>query len=50
MLEPAPVNAHGDPTDLCDCAVNDLINPAIFVIFCDDGAYPEYLITFATRE
>ncbi|XP_051874688.1 protein mono-ADP-ribosyltransferase PARP14-like isoform X2 [Pristis pectinata] len=48
MLEPTPVNAHGDPTDLCDCAVNDLNNPSIFVVFCDDGAYPEYLITFKT--
>ncbi|XP_069791049.1 protein mono-ADP-ribosyltransferase PARP14-like isoform X2 [Narcine bancroftii] len=50
MLEPAPVNAQGDATDLCDCAVDNLKNPKIFVIFCDDGAYPEYLITFKARE
>uniref|UniRef100_W5M0F0 Poly [ADP-ribose] polymerase n=1 Tax=Lepisosteus oculatus TaxID=7918 RepID=W5M0F0_LEPOC len=46
MKEPAPVNA-GDPcSDLCDCAVDKMASPFIFVIFCDFGAYPEYLITF----
>ncbi|XP_048390244.2 protein mono-ADP-ribosyltransferase PARP14 isoform X2 [Stegostoma tigrinum] len=50
MLEPAPVNPQIDSADLCDCAVNDLKKPSIFVIFCDDGAYPEYLITFKTRK
>ncbi|XP_078408678.1 poly(ADP-ribose) polymerase family member 14-related sequence 3 isoform X1 [Cetorhinus maximus] len=49
MLEPAPVNPQIDSADLCDCAVDDLSKPSIFVIFCDDGAYPEYLITFKTR-
>ncbi|GCB72802.1 hypothetical protein scyTo_0002194 [Scyliorhinus torazame] len=49
MLEPAPVNAQIDSADLCDCAVDDVTKPFIFVIFCDDGAYPEYLITFKTR-
>ncbi|XP_067891025.1 protein mono-ADP-ribosyltransferase PARP14-like isoform X2 [Heterodontus francisci] len=49
MLEPAPVDAQIDSADLCDCAVDDLSKPRIFVIFCDDGAYPEYLITFKTR-
>ncbi|XP_078084096.1 protein mono-ADP-ribosyltransferase PARP14-like [Mustelus asterias] len=49
MLEPTPVNAQNDPTDLCDCAVNHLAKPTIFVVFCDAGAYPEYLITFKLR-
>ncbi|XP_078085246.1 protein mono-ADP-ribosyltransferase PARP14-like [Mustelus asterias] len=49
MLEPAPVNAQIDPADLCDCAVDNETKPSIFVIFCDDGAYLEYLITFKTR-
>ncbi|XP_067843255.1 protein mono-ADP-ribosyltransferase PARP14 [Heptranchias perlo] len=46
MLEPTPVNPQKDSADLCDCAVDKISNPSIFVIFCDDGAYPEYLITF----
>uniref|UniRef100_UPI00398F3F7B protein mono-ADP-ribosyltransferase PARP14-like isoform X2 n=1 Tax=Pristiophorus japonicus TaxID=55135 RepID=UPI00398F3F7B len=46
MLEPTAVNPQTDLADLCDCAVNNLSKPTIFVIFCDDGAYPEYLITF----
>ncbi|XP_072435892.1 protein mono-ADP-ribosyltransferase PARP14-like isoform X3 [Chiloscyllium punctatum] len=49
MLEPKPVDPQIDSADLCDCAVNDENSPSIFVIFCDDGAYPEYLITFKTR-
>ncbi|XP_078408682.1 protein mono-ADP-ribosyltransferase PARP14-like [Cetorhinus maximus] len=49
MLEPTPVNAQNDPADLCDCAVNNLTKPTTFVVFCDDGAYPEYLITFKTK-
>ena len=27
-------------------AVDNLANPFIFVVFCDAGAYPDYLITF----
>ncbi|GCB72801.1 hypothetical protein scyTo_0002193 [Scyliorhinus torazame] len=49
MLEPTPVNAQNDPTDLCDCAVDNLTHPTIFVVFCDSGAYPEYLISFKTK-
>uniref|UniRef100_A0A4W5KWR4 Poly [ADP-ribose] polymerase n=1 Tax=Hucho hucho TaxID=62062 RepID=A0A4W5KWR4_9TELE len=48
MKEPNPL----DPTDLHqglhDCAVNDLQNPFIYVVFCDAGAYPDYLISFKT--
>eukprot|EP00062_Callorhinchus_milii_P011494 gi/632957508/ref/XP_007894518.1/ PREDICTED: poly [ADP-ribose] polymerase 14-like [Callorhinchus milii] len=46
LIEPTPVDPNKDPTNLCDCAVDSVSNPSIFVIFCDDGAYPEYLITF----
>ncbi|XP_007894521.2 protein mono-ADP-ribosyltransferase PARP15-like [Callorhinchus milii] len=46
MKEPSPVDAYKDRTNLCDCAVDNTSNPSVFVIFCDDGAYPEYLITF----
>ncbi|XP_037614081.1 protein mono-ADP-ribosyltransferase PARP14-like isoform X1 [Sebastes umbrosus] len=35
-----------DPTDCFDSLVNNLQQPAMFVIFHDDQAYPEYLITF----
>uniref|UniRef100_UPI00398F1251 protein mono-ADP-ribosyltransferase PARP14-like n=1 Tax=Pristiophorus japonicus TaxID=55135 RepID=UPI00398F1251 len=48
MLEPTAVNPQTDLADLCDCAVDNLSHPTIFVIFCDDGIYPEYLITFKT--
>ncbi|XP_041120245.1 protein mono-ADP-ribosyltransferase PARP14 [Polyodon spathula] len=46
LKEPTPVNANDPNSDLCDCAVDSEKRPFIFVIFCDDGAYPEYLITF----
>uniref|UniRef100_A0A4W3I2E9 Poly [ADP-ribose] polymerase n=1 Tax=Callorhinchus milii TaxID=7868 RepID=A0A4W3I2E9_CALMI len=46
MMEPTPVDPDKDPNDLCDCAVDNISNPSVFVIFSDDGAYPEYLITF----
>ncbi|XP_007894524.2 protein mono-ADP-ribosyltransferase PARP15-like [Callorhinchus milii] len=46
LIEPTPVDPNKDPNDLCDCAVDNISNPSVFVIFCDDGAYPEYLITF----
>ncbi|XP_049423907.1 protein mono-ADP-ribosyltransferase PARP14-like isoform X1 [Epinephelus fuscoguttatus] len=35
-----------DPTDCFDSLVNNQQQPTIFVIFHDDQAYPEYLITF----
>ena len=33
--------------ELYDSVVDNKQNPQIFVIFKDDGAYPEYLIEFA---
>ncbi|KAM4697898.1 protein mono-ADP-ribosyltransferase PARP15-like [Rhinophrynus dorsalis] len=35
-----------NPSMLYNCAVDSIISPSIYVVFCDDGAYPEYLITF----
>ncbi|XP_070785885.1 protein mono-ADP-ribosyltransferase PARP14-like isoform X2 [Enoplosus armatus] len=35
-----------DPTDCFDSLVNNQQQPSMFVIFHDDQAYPEYLITF----
>lgn len=33
-------------TDLFDTVADNVINPSIFVVFYDNQAYPEYLITF----
>ncbi|XP_041433944.1 protein mono-ADP-ribosyltransferase PARP15-like isoform X2 [Xenopus laevis] len=41
-----PPSTSSDSDIMYDSVVNDVNNPAIYVIFCDDGAYPEYLITF----
>ncbi|XP_059356739.1 protein mono-ADP-ribosyltransferase PARP14-like [Carassius carassius] len=46
MKEPDPINPPDPQAGLHDCAVDDPKNPFIFVVFCDAGAYPEYLITF----
>uniref|UniRef100_A0A672L5F2 Poly [ADP-ribose] polymerase n=2 Tax=Sinocyclocheilus grahami TaxID=75366 RepID=A0A672L5F2_SINGR len=46
MKEPDPINPADPRAGLHDCAVDSLQNPFIFVVFCDAGAYPEYLITF----
>ncbi|XP_067264755.1 protein mono-ADP-ribosyltransferase PARP14-like [Chanodichthys erythropterus] len=46
MKEPDPINPADPRAGLHDCAVDNLQNPFIFVVFCDAGAYPEYLITF----
>ncbi|EGW08290.1 Poly [ADP-ribose] polymerase 15 [Cricetulus griseus] len=35
-----------NPTDLYDTVVDNYQNPSIFVVFYDNQAYPEYLITF----
>uniref|UniRef100_A0A671UH22 Poly [ADP-ribose] polymerase n=1 Tax=Sparus aurata TaxID=8175 RepID=A0A671UH22_SPAAU len=44
MKSPPPRGA--DPTDCFDSVVNNQQPPSMFVIFHDDQAYPEYLITF----
>ncbi|KAM4714716.1 protein mono-ADP-ribosyltransferase PARP15-like [Anableps anableps] len=43
----APPPRGADATDCFDSLVNDQEKPVIFVIFHDDQAYPEYLITFS---
>lgn len=43
----APPLRGSDPTDRFDSLVNDQQQPSMFVIFHDDQAYPEYLITFS---
>ncbi|XP_031662203.1 uncharacterized protein LOC109871402 isoform X3 [Oncorhynchus kisutch] len=48
MKEPIPLNPADLRQGLHDCAVNDLQNPFIYVVFCDAGAYPDYLISFKT--
>ncbi|XP_035004862.2 protein mono-ADP-ribosyltransferase PARP14-like isoform X2 [Hippoglossus stenolepis] len=42
----APPPRGTDPTDCFDSLVDKLQSPAMFVVFHDDQAYPEYLITF----
>lgn len=46
MKEPDPLNQNDPRAGLHDCAVDNLFNPSIFVVFWDAGAYPDYLITF----
>ncbi|XP_048863184.1 uncharacterized protein parp14rs3 [Brienomyrus brachyistius] len=46
LKEPKALNPNDTQAGLHDCAVDNLQKPFIFVIFCDSGAYPEYLITF----
>lgn len=46
MKEPDPLDPKVPRAGLHDCAVDDLQNPFIFVVFCDAGAYPDYLISF----
>ncbi|XP_058248540.1 protein mono-ADP-ribosyltransferase PARP14 isoform X2 [Hemibagrus wyckioides] len=46
MKEPDPLNPKDPRAGLHDCAVDNLQNPFIFVVFCDAGAYPDYLISF----
>ncbi|KAM4609213.1 protein mono-ADP-ribosyltransferase PARP14 [Polymixia lowei] len=48
MKEPEPLTP-GDPgAGLYDCAVDHPRHPFIYVVFCDAGAYPDYLISFKT--
>ncbi|KAM7377117.1 hypothetical protein PAMA_013751 [Pampus argenteus] len=42
----APPPRAFDPTDCFESLVNNQQQPSMFVIFHDDQAYPEYLITF----
>ncbi|XP_067300743.1 protein mono-ADP-ribosyltransferase PARP14-like [Pseudorasbora parva] len=49
MKEPDPIDPSDPRAGLHDCAVDSLQNPFIFVVFCDAGAYPEYLITFKSK-
>ncbi|KAF6717731.1 Poly [ADP-ribose] polymerase 14 [Oryzias melastigma] len=42
----SPPPRGSDPTDRFDSVVDNLQSPTKFVIFHDDQAYPEYLITF----
>ncbi|KAK1797640.1 hypothetical protein P4O66_008005, partial [Electrophorus voltai] len=46
MKEPDPLDPNDPKAGLYDCAVDNLQCPFIFVVFCDAGAYPDYLITF----
>ncbi|XP_076854433.1 poly(ADP-ribose) polymerase family member 14-related sequence 3 isoform X2 [Brachyhypopomus gauderio] len=46
MKEPDPLDPNDPKAGLHDCAVDNLQSPFIFVVFCDAGAYPDYLITF----
>ncbi|CAB1437318.1 unnamed protein product [Pleuronectes platessa] len=39
-----------DPTDCFDSLVDNQQSPTMFVVFHDDQAYPEYLITFRNVE
>ena len=46
MVEPTPLDPSNPLGGLHDCAVDNIQNPLIYVVFCDAGAYPEYLISF----
>ncbi|KAM9225375.1 protein mono-ADP-ribosyltransferase PARP15 [Dugong dugon] len=41
-----PAKNPENPTELYDSVTDDKHHPQIFVVFSDDHAYPEYLITF----
>ncbi|XP_059210657.1 protein mono-ADP-ribosyltransferase PARP14-like [Centropristis striata] len=43
----APPPRGSDPTDCYDSLVNNQQQPTMFIVFHDDQAYPEYLITFS---
>ena len=46
-IKEPPRDAHGH---YCDVAVDKLDKPAVFVVFQDSQAYPEYLITYRQVE
>ncbi|KAM3590808.1 uncharacterized protein V6R79_016936 [Siganus canaliculatus] len=41
-----PPRSNQQPHDLCDSVVDRMDQPNMFVVFHDDQAYPDYLITF----
>ncbi|XP_014877743.1 poly [ADP-ribose] polymerase 14-like [Poecilia latipinna] len=43
----APPPRGADPTDCFDSLVDNTQQPTMFIVFHDDQAYPEYLITFS---
>ncbi|XP_053421456.1 protein mono-ADP-ribosyltransferase PARP15-like isoform X2 [Nycticebus coucang] len=45
LVTPPPKNPF-NPTDLFDSVTDDRRHPQMFVVFSDNQAYPEYLITF----
>ncbi|XP_053420396.1 protein mono-ADP-ribosyltransferase PARP15 [Nycticebus coucang] len=45
LVTPPPKNSF-NPTDLFDSVTDDTQYPQMFVVFSDNQAYPEYLITF----
>ncbi|XP_032262566.1 protein mono-ADP-ribosyltransferase PARP15 isoform X3 [Phoca vitulina] len=45
LVTPPSKNPH-NPTDLFDSVTDDTQYPKLFVVFSDNQAYPEYLITF----
>ncbi|XP_030199148.1 protein mono-ADP-ribosyltransferase PARP14 isoform X2 [Gadus morhua] len=46
MVEPAPLDPSNPYSGLHDCAVDNVQNPFIYVVFSDAGVYPDYLISF----
>lgn len=46
LLTP-PSKGSGKDTDLYDSVADNAANPTMFVVFGDNDAYPEYLITFS---
>ncbi|XP_018426534.1 PREDICTED: poly [ADP-ribose] polymerase 14-like [Nanorana parkeri] len=45
-MKTPPCRQVNNPFDVYDSLTDDQNNPAMFVVFHDDQAYPEYLITF----
>ncbi|XP_074260354.1 protein mono-ADP-ribosyltransferase PARP15 isoform X2 [Saimiri boliviensis] len=45
LITPPPKNPHS-ATDLFDSVTDNTLYPRLFVVFFDNQAYPEYLITF----
>ncbi|XP_036430864.1 uncharacterized protein LOC118810864 [Colossoma macropomum] len=50
MKEPDPLDPNNPQAGLYDCAVNNLMDPFAFIVFCDAAAYPDYLIIFLPLE